>query len=147
VLGLTNLGAILSIETATELCSARGRTLDTAITGDVPGRALSVWWASQELGAVVLQRLQAELDVTVREASGSQMWLRLPCEGGICTPLRVLERIKADGLLEDYSVAQSSLEQIFNHLAASTQQQRVREGMRMNSESDVAPLTRPLIDR
>ena len=35
-------------------------------------------------------------------------------------PLGELEQLKKSQLLEEYSVAQASLEQIFNHLAATT---------------------------
>ena len=84
-------------------------------------RALATWWASEDLGARVLEELGRVLPgAEVRETSGSLWWLRVPVCDGMSKPLAELEQLKKSQLLEEYSVAQASLEQIFNHLAATT---------------------------
>jgi hypothetical protein len=76
----------------------------------------------------VLEELERVLPgAEVQETSGSLWWLRVPVSDGMSKPLGELEQLKKSQLLEEYSVAQASLEQIFNHLAATTQQKRARE--------------------
>jgi ABC-type multidrug transport system ATPase subunit len=128
-LEISDLEELLSAGAAADIVSRRGRDVDPAFAGtEVVARALATWWASQDLGASVLEQLERVLPgVEVQEKSGSLWWLRVPVKDGMSKPLAELEQLKKSQLLEEYSVAQASLEQIFNHLAATTQQKRARE--------------------
>lgn len=87
--------------------------------GVIPGMVFAEWWLLEDRALKLRESLERKFPGTVcLERHERTFRFRLPRYSSLADVFKTLEASKADLLLEEYGVCQTSLEQIFNDLAA-----------------------------